>query len=126
MITNPSCPSESKETDHPQKFHSPHFDDELGGDIGGGVAPGPGLTDISGYHGQFVGSHPGGHYGGAGHYNGWYGQHQPGPGYASYYNGQAGGQPGGQPGQYYGGGGHYSAPGQLQYHQVCVNIFVTP
>jgi len=140
MITNPSCQSETKDTD--PKFHAPHFDDDLGGDLGGGPGGGGqgvgqgGLTDLSGY-GQFVGGHGGG--GQHGHYNGHYynswNSHGGHPGhthshahqtseYNNYYPTQQTTQS--VTTQYYGGGGginthhytHVPAPGlPLQYHQ---------
>ena len=145
MITNPSCQSETKDTD--PKFHTPHFDDELGGDLGGGPGGGgqgvgpAGLTDLSGY-GQFVGVHGGG--GQHGHYNGHYynswNSHGGHPGhthshahqtseYNNYYPSQQTTQS--VTTQYYGGGGginthhytHVPAPGlPLQYHQVIFTL----
>ena len=132
MITNPSCQNESKpESD--SKFHSGHFDDDLG-DIGPGggqgVPPG-GLADHTGY--GHYGGHHGGHYNGH-YYNSWSGHQN--PDYNNYYSGH-GPSPGGHNlvttqsgGQYYGGSGppqhHYShapAPG-LQYHQVSYYLHI--
>lgn len=109
MITNPSCQSETKESEG--KFHAPNFEDDLGelGGGGGGQVPPGNLTDLSGY-GNFVGqpqpqhqSHYNGHY--ASGYN-WH--HQSAD--YNYYSG-AGGQQG-----YYGVNPphHYQQTSQYQ------------
>ena len=112
MITNPSCQTETKESEG--KFHTPNFEDDLGelggGGGGGGQVPPGNLTDLSGY-GNFVGqpqpqhqNHYNGHY--ASGYN-WH--HQSGD--YNYYSG-AGGQQG-----YYGVTPPHHYHQTSQYHQ---------
>ena len=113
MITNPTCQTETKESEG--KFHSPNFDEELGElSGGGGGVPGGNLTDLSGY-GNFVGqqtqSQHQNHYNG--HYASGYNWHHQSVGDYGYYSG-----PPGQQGYYGGGvgtGHHYHQSGQ--YHQ---------